>query len=646
MMGSNWRRNSIIYIIILVVAVFLFYLIMPSTNKPQEVPLSQVVTMSQQKQITKIEVTSDSLLVTTLDGQQLTAYKESNASIYDIKGLDIDGITIDIKGATGIDWGGLIITLLPFALLIFLFFFMFRQARGVNNQAMNFGRSRARLFPANKVTITFNDVAGVEEAKQDMQEVVDFLKSREKFQTLGARIPKGVLLIGRPGTGKTLLARAVAGEADVPFFSISGSEFVEMFVGVGASRVRDLFDQAKRNAPCIVFIDEIDAVGRQRGAGLGGSHDEREQTLNQILVEMDGFDTNISVIVIAATNRPDILDPALLRPGRFDRRVVLDLPDIVGRLAILKVHSNGKPLDNDVVLETLAKGTVGFSGADLANLVNEAAILAARRGKKAIGMAELEESIDRVLAGPERKSRKISPKEKEVIAYHEAGHAIVARVLPNADPVHKISIVARGMALGYTKQLPAEDKYLTTRSQLKDTLATLLGGHAAEELIFNERSTGPHNDIERVTAYARAMVTDYGMSDKLGTRTFGNKQEMVFLGREISEQRDYSERFALEIDREINKLIDEGYQTALKILTENKSKLIGLAEKLIAQETLEGEGLEKVFSDMSLPGPARKVEPTTIPVPVKPVGEAEPAPRPKEVPGVPRLVPKQAPSPE
>ena len=452
-------------------------------------------------------------------------------------------MVVDIKGSSGINWGGLILNFLPFLLLIFLFWLIFRQARGANNQAMSFGRSRARLFPANRATVTFADVAGAEEAKQDMQEVVEFLKSKEKFQSLGARIPKGVLLVGPPGTGKTLMARAVAGEADVPFFSISGSEFVEMFVGVGASRVRDLFDQAKRNTPCIIFIDEIDAVGRQRGTGLGGSHDEREQTLNQILVEMDGFDTNTSVIVIAATNRPDILDPALLRPGRFDRRVVLDLPDIVGRLAILKVHTNGKPLDKDVDLEVLAKGTVGFSGADLANVVNEAAILAARHNKKTISIKDFEESIDRVIAGPERKSRKISPKEKEVIAYHEAGHALVARMLPNADPVHKISIVARGMALGYTKQLPAEDRYLVTRSQLKDKLATLLGGHAAEELIFNERTTGAHSDIQQVTAYARRMVTDYGMSDKLGTRTFGNKQEMVFLGREISEQKDYSERY-------------------------------------------------------------------------------------------------------
>ncbi|MFC1935089.1 ATP-dependent zinc metalloprotease FtsH, partial [Chloroflexota bacterium] len=460
-----------------------------------------------------------------------------------------------------------------------------------------------------------------------------------------ARIPKGVLLIGPPGTGKTLLARAVAGQADVPFFSISGSEFVEMFVGVGASRVRDLFDQAKRNAPCIVFIDEIDAVGRQRGAGLGGSHDEREQTLNQILVEMDGFDTNTSVIVIAATNRPDILDPALLRPGRFDRRVILDRPDISGRLAILKVHAKGKPLAKSVNLEILAKGTVGFSGADLANLVNEAALLSARRNKKSVGMGEFEESVDRVVAGPERKSRKITPQEKEVIAYHEAGHALVAKMLPHADPVHKISIVARGMALGYTKQLPTEDRYLMTRSQLKDRLATLLGGHAAEELVFNERTTGAHNDIEQVTAYARKMVTDFGMSDKLGTRTFGNKQEMVFLGREISEQKDYSERFALEIDREINKLIEEGYSRAKKILSDNSPKLKLLAEKLIAQETLEGEDLDRIFGGTTPRKATRKISKKLTPAPVDPLVETEPDIGVEKSPGVARLIPKRTPAP-
>jgi cell division protease FtsH len=405
-----------------------------------------------------------------------------------------------------------------------------------------------------------------------------------------------MLLIGPPGTGKTLMARAIAGEAGVPFFSISGSEFVEMFVGVGASRVRDLFEQAKRNAPCIIFIDEIDAVGRHRGAGLGGGHDEREQTLNQILVEMDGFDTNTSVIVIAATNRPDILDTALLRPGRFDRRIVLDLPDIIGRTAILKIHSKDKPLDDSIDLVSLARLTVGFSGADLANFVNEAAILAARRDKKTIGMEELEESIDRVIAGPERKSRKISPKEKEITAYHEAGHALVARMLPNADPVHKISIIARGMSLGHTRQLPTEDRYLKTRLQFNDDLATLMGGRVAEELIFNEMSTGASHDIKTATDAAHKMVTEYGMSDKLGPRSFGNKQEMVFLGREIAEQRDYGEKVANLIDEEVMSIIQKAHEAAEDILTKNKQKLISIAEKLMDLETLEGKELEALFN--------------------------------------------------
>jgi cell division protease FtsH len=643
-MRPSWKRNSLIYIVILLAAILLFSFLMPGTKKPEEIPLSEVIAMSQNHEITKIEVDEESLLITTVDGTEYQTYKEANASIYDIEGLNLEGVDYDIKGSSGINWGGLLINFLPLLIFGFLLFFLFRQARGANSQAMSFGRSRARLFPANRATVTFDDVAGVEEAKQDMQEVVDFLKSREKFQTLGARIPKGVLLVGPPGTGKTLLARAVAGEADVPFFSISGSEFVEMFVGVGASRVRDLFDQAKRNTPCIVFIDEIDAVGRQRGAGLGGSHDEREQTLNQILVEMDGFDTSTSVIVIAATNRPDILDPALLRPGRFDRRVILDQPDINGRLAILKVHTNGKPLDKEVNLEVLAKGTVGFSGADLANLVNEAAILAARRNKKAIGMEELDESAERVIAGPERKSRKISPKEKEVIAYHEGGHALVARMLPHADPVHKISIVARGMSLGHTRQLPIEDRYLTTRSQIKDILATLLGGLTAEEMVFNEMTTGAQNDIERATKLARAMVTSFGMSSKLGPRTFGHKEELVFLGREISEQKDYGDKVADAIDDEVNVVIQEARETAKKILIENRSKLDLLAQKLIAQETLEGEELEKVFNELAIPRPRRKVRKTAIPAPVKPAAEAERALKPRKAPAVPRLVPKQTPA--
>ena len=614
-----------------------------TSTEPAKILLSEAITMSQDGRIERIVVEGETLLITTTDGTELETFK-GDTSIFEIPGFNLEGVDYDIRPG-GFNWGNLLIGFLPLLLFGGLLLFLFSRARGANSQAFSFGRSRARLFPANKPTVTFDDVAGVEEAKQELHEVVDFLKSREKFQTLGARIPKGVLLIGPPGTGKTLLARAIAGEAGVPFFSISGSEFVEMFVGVGASRVRDLFDQAKRNTPCIIFIDEIDAVGRHRGAGLGGSHDEREQTLNQILTEMDGFDTSTSVIVLAATNRPDILDPALLRPGRFDRRVVLDRPDINGRNAILKVHSNGKPLAESVNLEVLAKETAGFSGADLANLVNEAAILAARRGKKAIEMQELEESIDRVIAGPERKSRRISPKEKEITAYHEAGHALVARMLPHADPVHKISIVARGMSLGHTRQLPTEDRYLMTRSQFNDMLATFLAGHTAEELIFKETTTGAYDDIKRATGLARKMVTEFGMSDKLGPRTFGHKEELVFLGREISEQRDYSDKVAEQIDDEVHNFIQHAYQVAKNILSENKPRLIHIAEKLIAQETLEGEELEALFRETA-PESKAEVTTTATPVPVEPVVEPKPASKriPKKAPAVPQLLPKQTPA--
>jgi cell division protease FtsH len=604
-MKANWMRNSLIYIIILVAAVVLLFQLFPSPGKPTEISLDEAIAMSQNGEIAKITVKGDELLITATDGAELKA-AAGNLTLVDLKelGLNLDGVDYEVK-PSGFDWGGLLIGFIPLLLIGAFIYFIFRSARGANSQALSFGRSRARLFPASTPTVTFDDVAGVEEAKQELHEVVEFLKSREKFQKLGARIPRGLLLIGPPGTGKTLLARAVAGEAGVPFFSISGSEFVEMFVGVGASRVRDLFDQAKRNTPCIIFIDEIDAVGRHRGAGLGGGHDEREQTLNQILVEMDGFDTNTSVIVMAATNRPDILDPALLRPGRFDRRVILDRPDINGRIGILKVHIRGKPLDDSVNLEVLAKETAGFSGADLANLVNEAAILAARRGKKTIEMPELEESIDRVIAGPERKSRRISPREKEITAYHEAGHALVAKMLPSADPVHKISIVARGMTLGHTRQLP-EDRYLMSRGQLQDMIATLLGGHTAEKLVFNEVTTGAYDDIKRATEYARRMVTDFGMSDKLGPRTFGDKQELIFLGREISEQKDYGDKVADVIDAEISRIIQQAQETAREILTKNRSKLELIAQRLIAEETLEGEELVALFKE-----PASQVTPAS-----------------------------------
>ena len=503
------------------------------------------------------------------------------------------------KPPSDTSWLGLIITgLLPILIIGGFIFFMMRQAQGTNNQALSFGKSRARMFLGNKTVVTFADVAGVDEAKTELQEVVEFLKYPEKFNSLGARIPRGVLLVGPPGTGKTLMARAVAGEAGVPFFSISGSEFVEMFVGVGASRVRDLFDQAKRNSPCIVFVDEIDAVGRQRGAGLGGSHDEREQTLNQILVEMDGFDTNTNVIVVAATNRPDVLDPALLRPGRFDRQVILDRPDMKGRVAILKVHTKGKPLDKGVEVEGVARQSPGFSGADLANLVNEAAILAARRNKKVIGMSEFQEALERIVAGPERKSRVISDAEKAIIAYHEGGHAVVQRILPKCDPVQKVTIISRGMALGYTMALPSEDRYLQSKTEFEDKIAGLLGGNVAERLVFGDTTTGASNDIEKATDLARRMVTEFGMSDRLGPLSFGKRDELVFLGREIGEQRNYSDEVAKTIDEEVRAIIDHAYERATDVLTTHRDKLTALAEKLVAEETVDAEEFEKLFSDL------------------------------------------------
>jgi cell division protease FtsH len=618
--------------------------ILPGEQKPEQIFLNEAIAMSQDNKIEDIVITDNTqLTITGTDGVKYVTYKESTISLYEIPGFMLDNVTVSVESG-GFNWGSLLISFLPLLIFGLLIFFLFSQAKGANNQAMNFGRSKARMLTASTPTVTFDDVAGVDEAKQELHEVVDFLKMREKFQALGARIPKGILLIGPPGTGKTLMAKAIAGEAGVPFFSISGSEFVEMFVGVGASRVRDLFDQAKRNAPCIIFIDEIDAVGRQRGAGMGGGHDEREQTLNQILVEMDGFDTNTSVIVIAATNRPDILDEALLRPGRFDRRITLDRPDIVGRKAILKIHSKGKPLDATADLESLAKQTVGFSGADLANLVNEAAILAARRSKKSIGMAELEESIDRVIAGPEMKSRKISPKEKEITAYHEAGHALVARMSPNADPLHKISIVARGMSLGHTRQLPTEDRYLLTRSQFKDMLATLLGGRIAEELVFGEISTGASDDIRRATDLAHKMVTDYGMSDKLGTRTFGNKHEMVFLGREISEQRDYGDDIANIIDEEVHNIVQTAYDTAREILVNNRDRLTHIAQRLIAKETIEPDELDKLFNEPLDKLEAELQEPVAAESVAEPLPEKTPVKRPRKS-KIPDLInqPKQAP---
>jgi cell division protease FtsH len=606
--GSKYLKRGIIYLVVIAALVAIFFTFLPSSPAPDEWSLSKVVDEAEKgmvvedgvvsnTKIESVEHSGEKLTLTLTNGEDAVAYiPEGMTSTEVFEMFSGYGVEYEYIPQSGFDWGSLLFTLLPLVIFIGLIWYIFSRARGAGNQAMNFGRSKARLFPSTKPAVTFDDVAGVDEAKTELEEVVEFLKSPEKFSALGARIPKGVLLVGPPGSGKTLMARAVAGEAAVPFFSISGSEFVEMFVGVGASRVRDLFDQAKRNNPCIVFIDEIDAVGRHRGAGFGGGHDEREQTLNQILVEMDGFDTSTNVIVLAATNRPDILDPALLRPGRFDRQVVLDRPDIKGRKGILEVHAKGMPLEEGVELGTVAKQTPGFSGADLANLVNEAAILAARRNKKKIGLDELEESIDRVIAGPERKSRIISDKEKEITAYHEAGHALAARMLPNADPVHKVSIIARGMMGGYTRLLPKEDRYLWTRSQFYDALATTLGGHCAEEIIFGETSTGPESDIEQGTKIARKMVTEYGMSERLGPRTFGRREELVFLGREVSEQKDYSEQTAQEIDEEVHRIIQQAYGVAKDILTTNRAKLVQIAQELVAKETIEGEELEELFN--------------------------------------------------
>jgi cell division protease FtsH len=631
-MGNNrWLRNSFVYLMIIIGVIVIFYTLMPFSSNDEK-PVSSVIDLAKKNQLKAIEVNGDKLTVTTSSGETFDSKLEKGDSITSLlleSGVDIGGelgVEISSKGSSGLSsFFGLLLNFLPLIFFGGLILFMMRQAQGSNNQTLSFGRSRARMMPFNRPTVTFADVAGVEEAKTELQEIVEFLKFPERFLSLGARIPKGVLLVGPPGTGKTLLARAVAGEAGVPFFHISGSEFVEMFVGVGAARVRDLFEQAKRNAPCIVFVDEIDAVGRHRGAGLGGGHDEREQTLNQILVEMDGFETNTNIIVVAATNRPDILDPALLRPGRFDRRVTLDLPDIEGRKAILRVHASGKPLAPEVTLDTVAKETPGFSGADLANLVNEAAILAARGSKKSIFMSEFEEAVDRIIAGPERKSRLISRREKEMTAYHEAGHALVAWALPHADRVHKISIVSRGSMGGHTSLIPEEDRYLWTKNQFSDMMAVTMGGRVAEEQIFDEVTTGASNDIERATKIALGMIKRYGMSSALGPRTFGKREEMIFLGREISEERDYGDKVAEEIDDEVKGIITGAYAHANEILIVHKPKLVLLAEYLIEHETVSGEALNHLFNDGGQPG----TEPDGIPaVPPDPPPYTAPRPQP------------------
>ena len=622
-------RNSFIYLLIIVAVLAIFFTMVSGWGGTEERDITEVVTLAKEDGIQRIEVQGEKLTVITRGGEKFNSRVGKETDIMTLLSAeDVDtsagGLNVKFKGNGGLgSVFGLLINFLPLIFFGALILFMMRQAQGSNNQTMSFGRSRARMFMVNRPAVSFGDVAGVEEAKTELQEVVEFLKFPERFLALGARIPKGVLLVGQPGTGKTLLARAVAGEAGVPFFSISGSEFVEMFVGVGAARVRDLFEQAKRNAPCIVFVDEIDAVGRHRGAGLGGGHDEREQTLNQILVEMDGFETNTNIIILAATNRPDILDPALLRPGRFDRRVVLDLPDLNGRIAILKVHSSGKPLAPDISLDVLAKQTPGFSGADLANLVNESALLAARGNKKLIGMTEFEESIDRVIAGPERRGRMISAREKDMTAYHEAGHALVAWKLPHGDPVHKISIISRGNMGGYTRLLPKEDRYLWTKNQFEDMLATSMGGRIAEERTFDEITTGASNDLENATKIALRMIKQYGMSKTLGPRTFGRREELVFLGREIHEERDYSDKVAEDIDLEVQAVIHNAYVRADQIIADNPEKLAEVANYLIQHESVEGEALARLFNG----GP-----PQDAPVPVEPQ-PSPPAPaRPAAVP--------------
>ncbi len=604
-MKTKWWQSGFFYILLLVVIIGLMVVLIPKMHQgPEEVDLPTFIS------IAKGEIAGKAIDTIRQNGDTLVGLKEERA-VYTtaFQGSTIElseylaaagvKVPIDVK-PSGTNWGIILLqVILPMTLLGVLFYFFFRSARGASMQAFNFSKSRARLNSPANPKVTFADVAGIDEAKEEVEEVVEFLKAPQKFHALGARIPRGVLLVGPPGTGKTLLARAIAGEAKTPFYSISGSEFVEMFVGVGAARVRDLFEQAKRTTPSLIFVDEIDAVGRHRGAGLGGGHDEREQTLNQILAEMDGFDTITNVIVMAATNRPDILDPALLRPGRFDRHIVIDSPDIKGRKAILEVHARGKVLSPEINLEVIAKQTPGFSGADLANLLNEAAILATRRNRKNVSMKELEDATDRFLAGPERKTRVMTQKERKAIAYHESGHALVARMLPNADPVHKVSIIARGVMGGWTRFLPTEEHYLWTKPQLEDRLAVSLGGRTAEEIALGEISTGAQNDLAQATKLARKMVTEYGMSTKLGPQTFGERHELVFLGREISEQREYSDKAAQQIDEEVRRFIQRSYHTARKILTTHKTKLKEMATLLIEQETLEESDLNKLFEGLA-----------------------------------------------
>lgn len=562
-------------------------------SKPADISYTSFMQHVQQDEIKQVTIVDNVISGKLKDGKEFSTVAPNDSKLVE----KLEAKKVDIKAELPPQppwWMSILSSILPMLIIVGLWFMLMNQGGAGGGKVMNFGKSRARRYDEEKLKITFKDVAGAEEAKQELEEVVEFLKHPQKYNDLGAKIPKGVLLYGPPGTGKTLLAKAVAGEAGVPFFSISGSDFVEMFVGVGASRVRDLFDQAKKSAPCIVFIDEIDAVGRQRGAGLGGGHDEREQTLNQLLVEMDGFSANEGIIMIAATNRPDILDPALLRPGRFDRQIVVDRPDIKGRTEILKVHVKGKPIGPDVNLDVIAQRTPGFTGADLSNLVNEAALLTARKDKKAINMPEMEEAAERVIMGPERKSRVISDKEKRLTAYHEGGHTIVGMLLEHTDPVHKVTIIPRGRAGGYTLSLPKEDKYYATRSEMLDELKVLLGGRVAEALVLKEISSGASNDLQRATQLARQMICEYGMSENIGPVTFGHRQDQVFLGRDIARDKDYSEEVAAEIDKEVRSFMEDAYAATEKLLSDNIDKLHVIAKALMEKETLEEEEINQL----------------------------------------------------
>ncbi|WP_293729710.1 ATP-dependent zinc metalloprotease FtsH [uncultured Phascolarctobacterium sp.] len=590
---NKFFKNVLFYLLIIMVIIWMFDFYNEKGTKPADISYTSFLQHVQQEEIKQVKIVDNVISGKLKDGQEFSTVAPNDGKLVE----KLEAKNVDIKAELPPQppwWMSILSSLLPMLIIVGLWFMMMNQSGAGGGKVMNFGKSRARRYDEDKVKITFKDVAGAEEAKQELEEVVEFLKSPQKYNDLGAKIPKGVLLYGPPGTGKTLLAKAVAGEAGVPFFSISGSDFVEMFVGVGASRVRNLFDNAKKSAPCIVFIDEIDAVGRQRGAGLGGGHDEREQTLNQLLVEMDGFSANEGIIMIAATNRPDILDPALLRPGRFDRQIVVDRPDIKGRTEILKVHVKGKPVGDDVSLDVIAQRTPGFTGADLSNLVNEAALLTARRDKKVINMAEMEEAAERVIMGPERKSRVISDKEKRLTAYHEGGHTIVGMLLDNTDPVHKVTIIPRGRAGGYTLSLPKEDKYYATRSEMLDELKVLLGGRVAEALVLKEISSGASNDLQRATQLARQMICEYGMSENIGPVTFGHRQDQVFLGRDIARDKDYSEEVAAEIDKEVRSFIEDAYAATEKLLSDNLDKLHVIAKALMERETLEEEEINQL----------------------------------------------------